>query len=852
MIPIRLQIKGFLSYQDTAELDFTCFDVACISGANGAGKSSLLDAITWVLFGQARKRDDALINTHTDSAEVALEFNYESDAYRVVRAKVPGKATQLHFYIQNADGQWKTLDESRVLDTERRIQTTLRMDYETFTNAAFFLQGHADQFAQQSPSNRINILSKILGLEVWDKYKAQAAVQRQGVERRVDGIDGSLREIDQEISEEPARIAQLERLQKELDQAGGALSTQKRLVDSLHQLQASLKDQKRGLDTLDEDYQRARADLEALANRLAARQTECQGFLREVEQAGAIEAAYQEWQRLRGELEERDKVYESFNTQNQLRAGPLREIEVERARLTQERGSLAARREQVRGYEAEIPALTVRIQQCEQAASDARAKLDRRGELDGDLRNLERERSEAVAENPRLKKEMQDLKSRIDQLKLAQGTCPVCGQPLSPEECLALVKDLETEGKSLGERYRQNQKQVSEFNDQVKRLDETRASLAAADSEWRAATRDKEQALARLGERQQAVSAWQADGSGRLEELERILAEERYAEDARARLAVVDDGLRALGYDPAAHDRLRRAEQSARASETRLRNLEKARASLAPLQREIGDLSEQHAKQAALAAQKQAAYEKSQAAYQEAAAKLPDVEDAENSLLDLEEKEKRLRMDVGAARQKVAVLDQQRARKAKLTAEREELGVQIARLKTLERAFGREGVPKLLIEQALPEIEMQANDILDRLSAGAMRVHFATQKDYKDKNREDKMETLEIEIGDETGKTRAYELFSGGEAFRVNFAIRLALSRVLAQRAGARLRTLVIDEGFGSQDALGRQRLIEAINLVKPDFAKILVITHLEELKEAFPSRIEVEKGPHGSSVRIV
>ncbi len=75
---------------------------------------------------------------------------------------------------------------------------------------------------------------------------------------------------------------------------------------------------------------------------------------------------------------------------------------------------------------------------------------------------------------------------------------------------------------------------------------------------------------------------------------------------------------------------------------------------------------------------------------------------------------------------------------------------------------------------------------------------------------------------------------------------------MLAQRAGARLQTLVIDEGFGSQDADGRQRLIEAINLVQPDFAKVLVITHLEELKDHFPARIEVEKTPHGSQVRVV
>jgi exonuclease SbcC len=132
-----------------------------------------------------------------------------------------------------------------------------------------------------------------------------------------------------------------------------------------------------------------------------------------------------------------------------------------------------------------------------------------------------------------------------------------------------------------------------------------------------------------------------------------------------------------------------------------------------------------------------------------------------------------------------------------------------------------------------------------------MNVRFVTQAGYKDKKRDDLKETLDIQISDGAG-TRDYEMFSGGEAFRVNFAIRLALSEVLARRTGARLQTLVIDEGFGSQDAQGRQRLIEAINQVKGDFAKILIITHLEELKEAFPNRIEVEKTPRGSSVRVI
>jgi exonuclease SbcC len=66
------------------------------------------------------------------------------------------------------------------------------------------------------------------------------------------------------------------------------------------------------------------------------------------------------------------------------------------------------------------------------------------------------------------------------------------------------------------------------------------------------------------------------------------------------------------------------------------------------------------------------------------------------------------------------------------------------------------------------------------------------------------------------------------------------------------VQTLVIDEGFGSQDELGRQRLIEAINTVKTDFAKILVISHIDSMKDAFPARIEVEKTTQGSIVHIV
>jgi exonuclease SbcC len=102
-------------------------------------------------------------------------------------------------------------------------------------------------------------------------------------------------------------------------------------------------------------------------------------------------------------------------------------------------------------------------------------------------------------------------------------------------------------------------------------------------------------------------------------------------------------------------------------------------------------------------------------------------------------------------------------------------------------------------------------------------------------------ETLDIIISDELG-ARNYELYSGGESFRINFVIRIALSKLLAGRAGAQLRTLFIDEGFGTQDSRGRERLVEAINAIQSEFDRILVITHIDELKDAFPIRIEVTK----------
>jgi exonuclease SbcC len=403
----------------------------------------------------------------------------------------------------------------------------------------------------------------------------------------------------------------------------------------------------------------------------------------------------------------------------------------------------------------------------------------------------------------------------------------------------------------MGDRYRANQTLLGQSDSRVGELEREITELGRAE----ALLRNQNQTLAQFSSRlemfEDQKAQWESTGAARLDEVRRVLEEERYAPEARARLMEIDAELKEIGYDAAAHDAVRRAEQAGRASEEQVRALEKARAALAPLERELDELQREISAQQTEVAHQREEHDRAAASFTAAAAQAPDLHEAERNLFSLREQENRLRLEVGAAQQKVLVLDDLKTRRKSLQAQKEEYSQQVRQYKQLERAFGKDGVPALLIEQALPQIEAKSNEILERLSAGNMSVRFITQAAYKDKRRDDLKETLDIQISDGMG-ARDYEMFSGGEAFRVNFAIRLALSEVLAQRAGARLQTLVIDEGFGSQDALGRQRLIEAINQVRPDFAKILVITHIDELKDAFPNRIEVEKDSMGSTLTVV
>ena len=851
-------MTGFLSYKEPVEIDFTSFDLACISGNNGAGKSAILDAITWALFGRARKHDESIINLESTRAEVIFTFHYEGNQYRIIRSNPRGGVKSVEFQILQEDGSdadnlaWLPLTERTLRETDQKIEGVLRLDYESFINASFLLQGEADQFTQQNPSVRKRILTQILGLEIWENYRREAARKRKFSESEIDTLDGRIAEILTELEEEELRKNHLLSLENDLDKAREARILCEKQLEEMQSIHSSLEEQQRLLDTLTQHLNKIAEKMSLTQEKLKSREQEKKSYQEMMSQSKRINKEFQDLKEAQKALSAWENTAEIFREQENKRQEPLLQITAEKARLLQEITSLESQYQELKSAVDNLPAFTAELEEQKEFIKQAEAELENRDQKKKVLDQSRQQQADAKAENPRLFQEMKDLEKRILELEETEGAlCPLCGQKLSQKDRKSLIQSLKTEGKDLGDRFRENKSTLEQADQVVKDLQLQITAFSLVETRLRNLMQETGKTENRITQLKGQEQSWESQQKIKLEQIQDALDSDSYAEEPRKLLSGINADLKLIGYDAAEHDRVREVVMQGAVIQERKGALDSALSALKPLDREIKDLIEVLAFDQKDLEKQTAEINRSRRALNTAKEKAPDIQNVNKTLLQLKEKENILQREAGAAQQKVAVLEIQKSRKIELEEQRQEISSRVKQYKQLEAAFGKDGVPALLIEQALPNIEAKANQILERLSGGAMSIRFLTQRSYKASNREDLKETLDIQIRDQSGY-RDYEMYSGGEAFRINFAIRLALSHVLAQRAGARLQTLVVDEGFGSQDSVGRQRLIEAINLIRDDFEKILVITHVEQIKEAFSTQLIVEKTPLGSQVTLV
>src|SRR5215210_5190490 len=195
MIPIRLYVRNFMCYTDVHEpLLFDGIHVACISGDNGHGKSTLLDAITWALWGKCRAHsDDELIHTGETEMEVEFEFYLGEGRYRVLRKRSRVGRGQSTLDLHVVDGETlRPRTGATIRETQESVVELVGMGYDTFINSSFLLQGRADEFTKKRPAERKQILAEILELGRYDELEARA---REAVKAR----DGAVQQVDRDV-----------------------------------------------------------------------------------------------------------------------------------------------------------------------------------------------------------------------------------------------------------------------------------------------------------------------------------------------------------------------------------------------------------------------------------------------------------------------------------------------------------------------------------------------------------------------------------------------------------------------------------------------------------------------------
>ncbi len=851
MIPLKLSLHNFLSYRENVpDLDFSGIRLACLCGANGHGKSALLDAITWALWGTARgKTLDDLISYGADECRVELDFAARGQSYRVVRRRRRARSSDLQLMVLDA-GEARPITGNTSADTQSQINRTVGMDYSTFVNSAFLVQGRAGEFTNKTPGERKQVLGKILGLETYDRLQVSAKERGDRSRASVEAVRGNLERMRGELAALADPATELAEVEQELQRLAVDLERGRQETLALREELASLRRQSERQEEaqrLLESRKKELANIE-LAEKAARQQVTEYNDL--IAQSNEIVQGATEFKKARSKLDEFEQVRTRVDLIERERGELCRGVDIERARLESELRALQLRAEQSLtptalgrpALEAELASLesgTAALEQQGQEIDQGRQAMVSIATEIGQIESL-------VA---RCVDEGKELRSKLNLLGASgkgDAVCPLCLTPLSEDGCSRLTSVYDHEIRAKLKEHQQATTRLEQLTERqlgleadLPRLED---ALAKSQKKRQVRVRDLEAGIedALAAQRELDETALLAKG------LEEQLASGAFALQELERLLELDAELEGLAYDDQARQYYYQQAQELAGSESLYQSLQRAEALLPAAVEQLDRALEMMAERSE--EMDRLAEELVSGAH--ALANLPDLG---FRLSVAEQQESALGQLAHEATSRQGYLQGQLERRAYLEREIKSEGAHLTKLELeqsvyqqLQAALGKQGVQAMLIETVLPRLEDYTNDLLGRMTDNRMHVKLESLRESPAGRREPR-ETLEVHVSDELGP-RPYEMYSGGEAFRVNLALRIALSKVLAQRTGAPLPTLFIDEGFGTQDTVGRERILDVISAIGNEFEMVIVITHLDDLKEAFPVRIEVNKDANGST----
>ena len=263
MRPHKLTLEGFTSFRDKVELDFTGLDLFAITGPTGAGKSSLIDAICFALYGQVpRVGDDykQLISHGAERLSVMLEFGVGKERYRIARTARPDKPSQQRLERITADAAEPLADRVKEIRTE--VDRILGLDYDGFTRSVVLPQGQFDAFLKGEPKERRKILVALLNLTVYERMQQLANQRSSAAKTEADFIKRQLETDFANATQEALdqKRSELETAEACARQAEAALAALADASQIAQQVRSHRKDQASlAKDHADETARRERA-----------------------------------------------------------------------------------------------------------------------------------------------------------------------------------------------------------------------------------------------------------------------------------------------------------------------------------------------------------------------------------------------------------------------------------------------------------------------------------------------------------------------------------------------------------------------------------------------------------------
>lgn len=902
MIPIRIQLKNFLSYgPEVQTIDFSNYQLICLSGKNGHGKSALLDAITWAIWGQARKvsdvskPDEGLLKLGQTQMMVILDFTFNGTQYRIRRefAKTYGKPlASLEFgIVQNDTDQLIPLTEKTLRGTQAKIESMLNLDAESFINSAFLRQGHSNEFSKKSSKERKEILANILGIARYELIRKAALEKIKHASAQKNSLDLLLNSITTQLEQKSSLEAQKETIEKALSECTTQESMLADRAKKLHDERTHLSDnkQKQALITAEHD---------AVAAAIGKQQQQLLSIRKEwrtihskmcandyahldAEKKSMSEKLSEQQVLLQKNLEYKEAFLHTKDLlqQRHKQLTDAHQAEHNKALMVIERLTLEKKATELQMHELSSQLMLNETEK--KAYAGERQSLEKKiTESTVDPEHLIAEENQFekrkayyqkfVAQGNFLKSELENLaQKKLLAHDEDNPSCPLCEQNLSASR-KKFLKTLFTKQEHL-------------ITHQLKRLATIIKKLKALLVDQHAylsllkKNHDEHQLLKlklqELGKAELKIDQNIKTIGNQLQQTAQMLQQksELLTKSISDLEAMVKDQTQAIEHDPTyKHHKalLRDLEAKIKATAYNANEhqlLVKKMQSLEQAIQEYHALQEQSAQQKQRAQQIHALCQELKQLKKQTSILTEQLRAFDNLTTretDLQKQEQQLQLQAQELRlQKEKILEergkvvQQCALLIKLEKDaqehqtaKKELDAVIDDYQAIANATSKDGIQALLIEDALPEIEEEANRLLSKLTNNQAHIIIESLRDLKKGGAK---ETLDIKISDPAG-IRPYELFSGGEAFRIDFALRIAISKLLARRAGTSLQTLIIDEGFGSQDEEGLNHIMDALYKIQEDFAKIIIVSHLPAMKDQFPVHFFVEKGPNGSTIKII